>query len=199
MNAMARAACILVVCAASVQAAVNVLINGGFETGVLDPWFEDRSSGTVRSWNVSGISPHQGSRSAFALGRLELRQDFPAIPAVEIAEASFYGARSSGSGPAIDILAEWFYSDGSSSGPASFPVTVSSAGSNKVWQLFDMLPHLDRSRIVAGISFTGITGTTTHLDDVRVMAVPEPSAILVAAIGILATCLRRNRESSRNG
>ena len=67
------------------------LINGDFEAGVLDPWFQDRdSSPGGEAWNVTNIDAHTGIWSATNDGNKELRQDITPILADDILEISFW-------------------------------------------------------------------------------------------------------------
>ncbi len=172
-------------------ATVSIIQNGGFESGVLGPWYEDRASGSTRPWGVTSIRPYDGERSAFNLGRLELRQDFAPVSASDILTARFAAARQ-GTSTSNDILAEWFYTDGTSSGALLFVITTAGSGSTTIWQQFDLLPFLDPAKTVRGLSFTGVPDVTTKLDGVVVTAVPEPNIMAVAAWP-LPWMLRRRR------
>lgn len=179
------------------DAALSIIQNGGFESGVLDPWYEDRASGSTRPWGISSIRPFEGERGAVGVGRLELRQDFAPVAASDILSARFAAARQ-GSSTSNDILAEWFYADGTSSGALSFPITSAGSGSTTIWQQFDLLPFLNAAKSVTGLSFTGLPGVTHKLDDVVVTAIPEIRLPALVAWPVWWMLARRQRQKNRS-
>ncbi len=58
--------------------ATQAITNGGFETGVLDPWTFDFD------WSVSSANPHSGSYCALGVDYHYIHQDFTPIPVGEI-------------------------------------------------------------------------------------------------------------------
>ena len=63
--------------------------NGGFESGALPPWFQDRVFSSGEDWNVTNSDAHTGTFSATNTGNKEIRQNFDAIPTDDIVELSF--------------------------------------------------------------------------------------------------------------
>jgi hypothetical protein len=49
---------------ASRRARADLLVNGGFETGALTPWFQARNFGGTENWNVTSAVSHSGTFSA---------------------------------------------------------------------------------------------------------------------------------------
>ena len=58
-----------------------MIVNGGFENGVLSPWFQNRDleGGAQVDWDVTMALARTGNWSATATGNLELRQNFSGI------------------------------------------------------------------------------------------------------------------------
>jgi hypothetical protein len=176
-----------------------VILNDGFDTGSLTPWYEDRSFGSSRAWATGSLDPHSGGFYAFNLGPLELRQDFVPILGSDIAQFSFFiGAQFADRGnPMIEV----FYSDNTSSGLREIALDPShaSGGSSSgwIWDEVDLIPFVDVNRQVSGVSVVGIPNNVLRIDTFSLIAIPEPSTSALLCGSILGLALYRKRESNK--
>lgn len=166
-----------------VGGASGAIINGGFETGTLFPWFQDRNfSWEGENWNVNNIDSHTGTFGATDIGNKALRQDFAPIPTGEILEISYWLKQ-----PEIAVSAyEFFYNDGSSTLDV---IAVSSTD----WEFHNVTGSLSDGKELIAIRIWGYTGggpliDRTFLDDVVLQTstmVPEPTTILLVGSGLI--------------
>jgi hypothetical protein len=169
----------------------NILVNPGFETGVLSPWFNSNDFCGGCTWAVTAADAHTGGFSAEVSGNRLLEQDFAAVPTSMITEVSLWLRM-----PETGIAAVYFlYSD------ASTEENTVSPGEG--WAKFDMTAFLDPGKSLAGFGVYGCSGcagaSITRADDFVVdtaAGVPEPSTWLLlgsagAGLGLLK--LRRNQ------
>ena len=126
----------------------QILINPGFESGSLVPWYA-KSCGPV----VTNAQSHAGTFSMFAMTSDEIRQDFWPISSSDITELSFWVQLRGG---AFDLV-EFFYLDGSSG-------NSSVQGFTDNWTFFDVTSHLDAGKSLSGIGVYG-SGAGAYLDD----------------------------------
>src|ERR1019366_9104965 len=140
---------VLVLCVALVSTsafAANVLVNPGFEYGVLPPWFNSNDFCGGCTWDVTTTDKHTGFWSATVIGDRLLEQDFSPIPDTLITEASLWLKM-----PDTGIAAVYFlYSD-----TTTAENIVSVPG---VWTQFDMTSFLDPGKSLAGFGVYGCTG-----------------------------------------
>jgi hypothetical protein len=177
-----------------------VIANSDFDSGSLAPWYVDRSFGSTRPWSIGSLDPHSGGYYAFNLGPLELRQNFTPILGSEITQFSFFiGAQFPNRGnPMIEI----FYSDGGSSGSREIALDPSHASGGSsfgwIWDEVDLVPFVDGSRRVSGVSVVGIPNNVLRIDTFSLTAVPEPSisALLGGALVVLALHRRRVEQAA---
>ncbi len=167
--------------------AANVLVNSGFESGVLTPSFNssDFCGGCI--WTVTSTDAHTGSYSAVVSGNRLLEQSFAAVATSDITEASLWLKM-----PGTGIAAISFrYSDTST---GEFVATVSSD-----WAKYDMTSSLAAGKSLVGFGVYGCTGcltpSETYADDLLVNAVPEPEtyALMLAGLGMLGFAARRRK------
>lgn len=175
-----------------------MIVNGGFESGNLAPWYEDRTFGATRPWIIGSLDPNSGSNYAFNLGPLELRQDFLPILGSQITQFSFFVSHQfpNRGNPNIEI----FYSDGNSSGLQEIILDPShatgSSSSGWIWDEVNLLTYVDPGREVSGISVVGISDNVLGIDSFTLEAIPEPSAFFLIAMAFFG--LRMFRQYSNN-
>lgn len=171
--AMALAATGLLAGMAGRAEAGNILVNPGFESGSLSPWFANNGAPTVTS-----AEAHTGTYSVAAISNDEPRQNFAPVASSAITEVSFWVKRVGGP---FDFV-EFFYSDSTQAG---FLIS----GSSSDWTFFNVTSHLDLSKSLSGIGVYGTSPGPAYLDDftvdVNVAAVPEPATLALAGFGTL--------------
>jgi hypothetical protein len=178
-----------------------VIANGDFDSGSLAPWYEDRSFGSTRPWSIGSLDPHSGGYYAFNLGPLELRQNFTPILGSEITQFSFFvGAQFANRGnPMIEI----FYSDSASSGSREIALDPSHASGGAsfgwIWDEVDLLPFVDESRQVSGVSVVGIPNNVLRIDTFSLTAVPEASISALLGGSLVGLALHRRRVEQAHG
>lgn len=150
--------------------AYDVVRRGGFEGTEFAPWYQDRAFGDFRSWRIGTHEPAEGLQDAFCLGRVELRQNLSPVPVNEIREFSFAAQQQfTNMGPA---WVEVFYLDGTSTGFIEVPLK-----GKFVWQTVDILPVLDNTKILSGVSVFGIPANTLSIDNFRIVPLAEKLSI----------------------
>jgi hypothetical protein len=164
--------------AGQAKADLEILSNGGFESGALSPWSIGRSFGTPgENWNVESSFVHSGSFAATDVGNEELKQTFAPVAVSTITQVSFWAAHSPGSVTALAY--DLFYSDGTDS---EFSVNTTGTAFN----FFDVTSSLAAGKNLTGFSVFGNSGGTTYLDDASIttasVAVPELSTLISSGI-----------------
>ena len=165
----------------------ELIVNGGFESGALNPWFNARNfcGGPCSPWDTTTSVVHSGNFSATDIGNIEIRQNFTPTAGSDITDVSLWINNSAG----VDAV-DFFYTDNSDE---EF-VIFSNPG---VWNFVDILADVNTSKTLSGISFWGCdTGCVTYLDDVSITTgttTPEPSSLLMIASGLLAAGTTRRK------
>jgi hypothetical protein len=165
----------------------ELIVNGGFESGVLDPWFNARNfcSNNCQPWAVTNANPHSGSFSAMDVGNIELRQDITPTLGSQITSATFWVNNSVG----VDAV-DFFYDDNSDE---EFVVFTNPG----TWNLADVTADINPSKTLVAFSIFGCDpACTTFVDDVSITTgagVPEPGTLVMLGSGVLAAAgaLRR--------
>lgn len=179
---------LVVVCMSVTVAHADMIINGGFETGGLTPWYQGAGSG-VEDWNVTSADSHTGLYCAMDVGNIEIRQDFAAIPVNQIIELSYWLKQ-----PGVAISAfHLYYSD------SSYLQDIVSLSTTD-WEFFDVTSSLEVGKELIGFSVYGYTtggspNDRTYLDDVTLSVVPVPGAVLLGLFGLSAAGLKLRRFS----
>jgi len=164
------------ICMIAGQAAgQNLLVNPGFETGDLDPWFPNAGAPFV-----SDDEAHTGSFSAAALGSDSIRQNFDPIPASDITEVSLWVKRAGGPFNSFTF----YYDDGSSENGL-----INAVGDGDDWMFFDITGELNPDKNLSGFSIFGTGPGPAFLDDFTIT--PAPSSAALLALGGLAATRRR--------
>lgn len=165
----------------------NILINPGFEDGVLAPWVNDNDFCGGCAWDVTSADAHSGTWSAEVDGNRLLLQSFAAIDASLISQISFW-ARHPGGGAAMAIVLR--YDDATET---EDQVGTLSSG----WEFFNVTAFLNPSKNLVAFGVYGNSGALARLDDVVVDArqvngeVPEPATFALMGAGLAAVALRR--------
>ena len=131
----------------------EILLNPGFETGSLSPWYQAGSQ-----WSVVTDNPHGGTYCAYDTGNNWIRQDFTGVPGASITSITVWVRQPDAAIAAIDL----FYTDGSDSEDVIRPTAS--------WQQFE-ITWLERGKTLNGIRLWGFTGTSnpeTYYDDVSI-------------------------------
>ena len=168
----------------SCSCSAAVILNGGFEDGVLAPWYQGVGSLdfiTDEYWNVASNRSFTGNYSATNVGNNELRQDFTPVASSQITEISFYLLNDT---LAVDTAIQLHYSDGSSN------QILLSGVSTGVWEYMNVTGSLDFNKNLSGISFFGVRsgdpgGIRLYLDDITIIATPLPAAIWLFGSGLM--------------
>lgn len=166
----------------------NILVNPGFETGSLPPFYQGNDFGGPENWNVTGSDAHSGTFSATDVGNKQLRQDFAPVAVSDILEASLWIKNPDEGGPRINAI-DFFYSDGSSSENVLFQPDDN-------WNFNNVTSFLSPGKSLTGMALWGYIGggpneDRTFTDDWTIRVVPSPGAGALVALG---TPLGRRRR-----
>ena len=170
----------------------ELLVNGGFETGDLMPWFQARDfcGGLCIDWAVTDTKAHSGTFSATVTGNIELRQNFTPTAGADITSVTFWAIAGFQFG-AIDF----FYTDGSDE---EFVYDASSTD----WTLVDATADVDTGKTLSGFSVWGGDPNGVYFyDDLSITTggtgVPEPGTMMLFGSGVvgLAGFARRKFNS----
>jgi hypothetical protein len=181
--------------AASGAQAANILVNPGFETGGLSPWYQSASYGGVQDWGVDSADAHSGTYSAVDIGNKELEQDFAPVAGSSITQLSFWMRHPNYS--IAPMALDLFYTD------STYTENVISSTTTG-WQFFDATSYVNTSKTLKGIGLWGYSSVggasdMTRFDDVTLdvagAAVPEPMtwSLTITGFALAGAALRRRR------
>jgi hypothetical protein len=159
--------------------AANVLVNPGFETGSLAPWFGNSGAPTVGS-----TDPHTGVFAAEAFGGDSIRQNFAPIPTSDITEVSVWIKRP----PFQFSQYSFYYSDNTSS-------THLIQGNSSNYDQFNLTTNLTPGKSLNGFSIFGTSSGPAFLDDFVIDVIPEPAGALLAVSVLAGAAMRRRRTA----
>jgi len=169
---------------ASPVLAVNILVNPGFETGDLSPWYQGMDFGGLENWNATSADAHSGTFSATDSGNKRIQQDFAPTPTSDITELSFWLKNVFGSINAVDFI----YDDGTTDEKLLDP-------NDGEWHFYDMTAHLLPGKNLQTLGIWGVLDqgeSRTYVDDAKIDVVPGPgAAALVGVAGLVG--MRRRR------
>jgi hypothetical protein len=168
--------------------AANILVNPGFETGSLAPWFQGNDFGGPENWNVTNKEAHTGTFSATDVGNKQLRQDFAPVLVSDILEASLWIKNPDDGGPRINAV-DFYYSDGTHQEHLLFQP-------DNNWNFNDVTGFLTPGKSLTAFAFYGYIGggpneDRTYVDDFVLNVVPTPSAAVLLGLGALSAARRR--------
>jgi len=176
-------------------ATANLLVNPGFESGSLSPWFPVPNTFSGTDFKITSAVVHSGSFSALATGNKRLRQNFTPTPAANISEISFWVRHPTG-GPNQQTAIDFFYSDGTGNQPV---LDVQTTG----WEFFNVTNLLNTNKSLSGFAIWGYTDFTTtppstYVDDVTIETIPEPAAPALFTVGVGLVGAMRHRRPDRS-
>jgi hypothetical protein len=177
----------------------NILINPGFETGFLAPWFQNRNlcGGPCANWSVTSSDSHSGAFSAMDVGNIELKQNIAPTPTSQISQVSYWLKHPDGGTLPVDAI--FFYSDGTvdEHGGEQFTTTAN-------WTFFDWTSDLKPGKVLTGFSLFGFNGNPaptqqTFVDDLTINVVsnnvvPEPGSFVLLTSGLSAFLILNHRR-----
>ena len=144
----------------------DILLNSGFESGTLSPWFQGRNfcSGACEQWADLLYHPIQGTWDAGNEGNMEMRQNFSATDTSTITRVAYY-VRQPNNG--IAEAFDFFYTDGSDE---EFVVFLTGAN----WQSFDVTADVAAGKSLTGFSLWGYSSSAasmpmTFVDGVEIL------------------------------
>ena len=168
--------------------AANILVNPGFESSALPPWFNSNDFCAGCTWATTTADAHAGSYSAWVDGNRLLEQDFAPTSTALITEASMWLKM-----PDTGIAAIFFLYGDATTEENTFSITSS-------WTKFDVTSYLDAGKSLAGFGVYGCSGcaggSTTFADDfvVNTSSVPDAgSSLLLLGMGLAGLRAWRRR------
>ena len=130
----------------------NILVNPGFESGLLTPW-------TTTNWTVTNLDAASGAYSSEDVGNFWIQQDITPTPVAQVISISMYSKQPAGIAfQAVDLL----YSD------TTYDEFLVAPGVN--WTFIDMTSQLRNVGSLVAIRIWGYSAGSendlTRVDDV---------------------------------
>lgn len=149
-----------------VTAGSELIVNPGFESGDMPPWY-------TTAWSVVTGDSHSGTYSAYDVGNNWIRQDFTGTPVSEIISVTFWSRQPEEAVQAVDF----FYDDGTYTEDIVYP--------GATWQQFDVTSLLIPGKTLTGIRIWGYDGggpapDETYMDDISIQKVSQNPTILIS-------------------
>ncbi len=165
----------------------NILVNGGYETGVLAPWYQSLDLGGATNWSVTNTDAHTGTYSATDQGNKLMVQYFAPVPTSDITLASVWVKNP-------NVLFNAIYLEYSDATNASGLFATTGQ-----WQYVDFAPWLVPGKSLIGVGVWGYsaggTDERTYVDDWAIEAVPGPATLgLLFCGGWVALCRRKDQK-----
>jgi hypothetical protein len=183
------------------HADIQLIVNGGFETGDFTGW--GQPSINPNPWSVVSFNPFAGSFAAYnpaestAFAGTTLYQSINPTLVNNITSAGYWYYNQGGLGT-VGTGAQLTFSDGTSVEDILF--TDDPAYQENTWTFFNLEPFLldYPGKSLVQIGFDPKVGGSQEIDDVSITAnaVPEPSALGLLAVGITAFLVRRRTLSA---
>ncbi|MDY7107763.1 MAG: hypothetical protein SYC29_03920 [Planctomycetota bacterium] len=168
---------------AAPAAAGNILLNPGFEDGVLAPWYQKADYGGPEDWNATTADAHSGLYSATDRGNKLLAQDFDPVAVEDILEASVWVRNVDAT-----INAIYFeYSDLSTQEELLDHF-------DSEWNYWDMTSYLQPGKELISFGIYGVSGGATertYVDDWVLDVIPAPGVMPLLGLALLGVRRRR--------
>jgi len=167
----------------------NLLLNPGFEDGVLPPWTNSSDFCGGCTWSAISTDAQSGTWSAEVDGNRLLLQTFAAVNVGLINQVSFWARHPDGGlGMAVVLM----YDDATETEDL-----ISTVGTE--WEFFDVTSFLAPGKNLVGFGVYGNSGGLARFDSALVDAresnggggVPEPATFALMGAGLAAVALRR--------
>jgi hypothetical protein len=159
----------------------NILVNPGFESGSLSPWFNSSDFCGGCTWSVTSAEAHSGIYSAVVSGNRLLVQDFTPIPTSHVTDASVWLMMPD---TGVAFIA-FEYSNGTEGGQ-QFHV-------GSTWSQFNVTSLLTPGLDLEGFGVYGCSGcpgsSITYADDFvldTTTPTPEPASFLLFGTTLLS-------------
>lgn len=161
--------------------AANIVLNPGFETGLFLPeWVQSGDTSATGVCFGCGYSGSWGAEFGPVFGFGYITQTLATTPGVEY-DLSFWIADTEGAGFEVWWGGSLIYSEGSVPDygwtQRVFTVTASGASTDLAFGFYNPPDYY-------------------YFDDVNVQAIPEPSSLILAGLGVAALALRRRKRAA---
>ena len=132
----------------------NLLMNPGFESGVLSPWVQGRDfcSTSCRNWAAVHSMPKAGKWDAGDEGNIEIVQNFTPTSTSSLTKVALWVRHPAGSEP---MAADFFYTDGTDDEFVAFTTDTS-------WDDLDFTVDLASGKTLDGFSVFGFSGSVAN-------------------------------------